>query len=102
MKMIATRKSEQNARAIDPWTVVHLAAGLAMGLMNIPMKRSFSAALAYEIAEQWVERAEWGQELFETSGPEIIPNAIVDMVVFYAGHRLGQAWNATGSPSRAS
>lgn len=95
MKIIATGKAEQNEAAIDPWTVVHLSTGLALGLMNVPIRWALGASLAYEIAEQWFERIEWGQELFVTHGPESLPNALVDSVVFYAGYRLGERWNRT-------
>lgn len=95
MKIVATRKPEQNRAVLDPWTVVHLAAGLAAGLMAVPLSRAMSAAIAYEVVEQWLERSPWGQELFETHGPEILPNALADTAVFLAGHRLGDLWNRT-------
>lgn len=95
MKIVATRKAEQNRAALDPWTMVHLAAGLATGLMAIPLSRAMSAAIAYEVVEQWLERGAWGQELFETHGPETLPNALVDTAVFFVGHRLGVLWNRT-------
>lgn len=95
MKIVGTRKAHQNQAAIDPWTVVHLSTGLAMGLMNIPLRWAVGASVAYEAAEQVFERYEWGQELFQTSGPESVSNAVMDTVVFAAGHWLGQRWNAT-------
>lgn len=93
MKIIATHKPDQNRAAIDPWTLVHLSAGLAVGLMAIPLRSGMTAAIAYEVVEQWFERHEWGQDLFKTSGPESLPNAFVDTAVFYVGHRLGERWN---------
>lgn len=96
MKWIATRKSEQNQAAIDPWTAVHLGAGLALGLMSVPLRRALPAAIAYEVAEQFLERKPWGRKLFHTSGPEVLSNAVVDVVVFAAGHWLAERWNATG------
>lgn len=95
MNIIALRKADQNEAAVDPWTAVHLAAGLATGLMDVPIRWALSAALAYEIAEQWFERRDWGQKLFVTHGPESLPNAVVDTAIFYAGYRLGQLWNRT-------
>lgn len=94
MKVLATEKSEQNRAAVDPWTAVHAASGLAMGLMDIPLRWALLAAVSYEVIEQGAERREWGQELFETSGPEVIPNAVTDVVVFALGHWLGTRWNA--------
>ena len=95
MSFIATRKSEQNRKSIDPWTAVHLSAGLALGLMNVPLRWALSAAVAYELAEQVFERSESGQEFFQTSGPEVAPNSVVDAVVFAVGHWLGRKWNET-------
>ena len=94
MKLIATRKADQNQTAVDPWTVVHFATGLALGLMSLPLRRSLVAAVAYELAEQVLERQPWGRALFVTSGPEILANAVVDTAVFALGHGLGKRWNA--------
>jgi len=93
MKLVATRKSDQNRASMDPWTVVHLSAGLAFGLMNVPIRWALSAAVAYELAEQVFQRFDWGQEFFKTSGPEVVPNAIVDTAIFAVGHWLGRKWN---------
>jgi hypothetical protein len=95
LKLVATRKQHQNRAAVDPWTAVHLAAGLALGLMAVPLRPALAAALAYEVAEQVVERRAWGQAFFVTSGPEALANALVDTAVFVLGHGLGRAWNAT-------
>lgn len=96
MKIIATEKSQQNRAAVDPWTVVHFASGLALGLVNAPLRWWLPVATAYEVLEQYFERSEAGKEFFDTSGPEMVPNAILDLVVFAAGHRLGKLWNRTG------
>jgi hypothetical protein len=96
MKIIALEKKQQNEAAIDPWTVVHFSAGLAMGLMDIPLRRALAVSLTYEVVEQFMERRPIGEALFRVSRPETLPNAIVDMVTFAAGHRLGARWNETG------
>lgn len=93
MKIIATRKPEQNTAALDPWTAVHLATGLAVGLMAVPLRWALGASVVYEVIEQGFERRDSGQELFETRGPESLPNALADTLAFYVGHRLGAAWN---------
>ena len=95
MKIVATKKREQNEAVIDPWTVVHFSIGLALGLMNAPIRSSLVGAVAYELVEQYFERVDIGKELFDSRGPEVIPNAIVDLVVLAAGHQLGQRWNRT-------
>lgn len=101
MNIIATRKAEQNRAAADPWTVIHFAAGLALGLMDVPLRWALAASAGYEVVEQVAERKEWGKSFFRTSGPESLPNAAVDMVILVAGHRLGRAWNAT-DPARGA
>lgn len=99
MKIIATQKSDQNRAAVDPWTMVHLSAGLALGLMKVPRRWACAASIAYELAEQVFERQAWGKELFEVSGPESLPNALADSAAFLAGYRLGRMWNETGKAS---
>ena len=95
MKLLARRKAEQNRAAVDPWTAVHLSAGLALGLMAVPLRWALAASVAYEVAEQAFERSPAGQDFFETSGPEHLSNALVDTAVFAVGHWLGRRWNAT-------
>jgi len=95
MKVVARSKKEQNEAAVDPWTAVHLSTGLAMGLMDVPIRWALLAAASYEVIEQMVEREEWGQELFETSRPESVSNLLLDVAVFAGGHWLGQLWNRT-------
>ena len=101
MKVIATKKPEQNRVAVDPWTAVHLSAGLVLGLMEVPRRWAFAASLTYELAEQVFERREWGKEFFKTSGPETLPNAVMDTTALLVGHWLGRRWNRTG-PTTAS
>lgn len=95
MKIVATKKKEQNKAFIDPWTVVHFASGLALGLVSAPLGLWLPLAATYEVAEHYLEKSDIGQELFETSGPEVVPNAVLDLVVFAAGHQLGKLWNRT-------
>lgn len=99
MKWLARTKPDQNSAAVDPWTVVHFATGLAAGLMEVPYRWVLAGSLVYEVAEQVAERQDVGQELFETSGPESLPNAIVDLLAITLGHHLGRRWNRTG-PAR--
>lgn len=96
MKLVATEKAEQNRAVIDPWTVVHFASGLALGLVNAPLKWWLPIAAAYELAEQVLERSDTGKEFFDTRGPEAVPNALLDLAVFAAGHELGRRWNEQG------
>ena len=95
MKLVAPKTGEQNRAIADPWTVVHFAAGLAAGLVEMPREWALTAAVAYELAEQYAERQDWGQEFFETSREESVPNAAMDLAAFAVGHWLGELWNGT-------
>jgi len=95
MKIVATKKAEQNRAVADPWTVVHFASGLALGLVNAPLRLWLPLAAAYEVAEHFLEESDTGQEMFDTSGPETMPNALLDLAIFAAGHQLGRLWNRT-------
>jgi hypothetical protein len=92
MKILARHRSEQNAAALDPWSLVHFSAGLALGLMNAPYRTSLLASVGYEIAEQFAERREFGNRLFQMKGPESLPNVFVDLALFYVGLRAGKKW----------
>jgi len=95
VKIVATRKDEQNLAAVDPWTLVHFSTGLALGLMDVRRDRSVAASIGYEVVEQFVERQPWGREIFETQRPESVANAVVDVAVFALGHWLGRRWNGS-------
>jgi hypothetical protein len=75
---------------------VHFASELALGLVNAPLRWWLPVAAAYEVAEHFIKRSDAGKELFDVSGPEVVPNALPDLAVFAAGHHLGRLWNGTG------
>jgi len=93
--LIARTKTDQNQAILDPWSVVHLAAGLAAGLIEIPAAPALLGAIVYELVEQDIERSGLGKALFRTSGPERGLNAVADVALFALGQRLGRAWNRT-------
>ena len=93
MKLVATRKSEQNEAVVDPWTAVHAGIGLAIGLVNIPAHWALAASIAYEFLERPFEEAQFGKTFFNVSRPENLPNQIVDVVVFMSAFELGRRWN---------
>jgi hypothetical protein len=93
--IVALRKSDQNKAMLDPWTVVHLGAGLAAGLVQMSPWLALGGAIAYEFAEQQLERTDFGGKLFKTSGPESLGNAVVDVGVFALGYYLAQRYNRT-------
>lgn len=93
MKLLATKKADQNAAALDPWTVVHLGSGMALGLVGVGFLPSAALAVGYEIAEQLAERKKWGSKFFRTSGPETGVNVAIDLLVFGAGWWIGRRYN---------
>ena len=99
MKWLARNLDEQNEAAIDPWTLVHFSAGLALGLMRAPLLPSLLGAAAYEVAEQVLERQQVGNRLFSMKGPESSLNLVVDLAVLVGGHLTGQWWLKTGRDS---
>jgi hypothetical protein len=101
VQVLATEKAHQNRAVVDPWTAVHFSTGLALGLMDFPLEECLGAALGYEVAEQFVERQKWGKEFFNTSRPETLLNASMDMAAFALGHWLGGLWNRTGQRRRS-
>lgn len=74
---------------------MHFSTGLALGLIDVPIRWALTTAVAYEVVEQIFERHERGKRFFKTSGPEVVPNAMVDTAVFALGHWLGRKWNGT-------
>lgn len=93
MKLLAMSKPEQNQAILDPWTVVHFAVGLAAGLTRVPFVPLFVAAVGYEFLENEGEKHPQIAALFQTSGPEIIPNAVADVAIMSLGWYLGDRWN---------
>ena len=95
MPIVATRKSEQNDAAFDPWSAVHFTSGLAFGLMGVSAGVSMAAAVVFDVVEQGVERSEAGQKFFNTSGPESLANVACDLALFGVGWWLADAYNRT-------
>lgn len=95
MRLVATRKAEQNRRGLDPWTLVHLSTGLSLGLLGVSLRTALVAGVLYEAVEQVVERTERGRAFFNTTAAEVPLNALLDVAALVAGHQLGERWNAT-------
>lgn len=93
--LIATRKSDQNQAAIDPWTAVHFSMGLAAGLVKLPFVPVMVGAVAYDMVEHAFEDSHFGQKFFDVSGPETPANVAVDLGVFALGYWLAHRWNST-------
>lgn len=91
--LVATRKTEQNRAAIDPWTGVHAGMGLAFGLLGVGFWPTAGLAVAYDVAEHAFEKTLDGQRFFKTSGPESAANIATDLAVFLGAWYLGTRWN---------
>ena len=89
---IARTKADQNRAILDPWSLVHLAVGLAAGLIAAPRGPAIAAAIGYEFVEPHISTA-----TFQASGPEVPANAVADVVLFAVGMELGRRWNQTGA-----
>ena len=101
MKLVATRKEEQNQSVADPWTVVHFSAGLAVGLMAVPLRWTLPLAVTYEVLEQLLERKRFGQALCNTAGLEKRGIARLDVGGFAACPGGGRDQGPRGSARRA-
>lgn len=93
MLLVARSKAEQNLAVIDPWTLVHAGVGLAVGLMGFGLGAALLGAVAYELLEAPLERAEFGKNLFNVSKPENPANQVMDVAIFVLAAKAGQSWN---------
>ena len=95
VKWVATSRAEQNSAALDPWSVVHFASGLALGLVGVSMPVGLAAGVAYEIVEHAAEKDPRWQQFFLTTGPESQINIVTDLVLLAGGLALGKRWRET-------
>ena len=75
---------------IDWWTVVHFSTGFAASKFGVGESVAVAAAVLYELVEQPVLRSKAGARFFGASGPEVIPNQIIDVLVFWCGYRIAK------------
>lgn len=93
MPLLALSPRDQNVALLDPWSAVHLAAGLALGLVGVSVPVATGIAVAYEGAEYAAENSsEQVRRLFRVSGPETLTNQIVDIALLALGAELGRRW----------
>ena len=97
--IFALTKADQNLALVDPWTLVHAGIGLAVGLMGFSAGTALIGAIAYELLEGPLERADFGKNLFNVSRPESAGNQVVDVIVFMAAASAGAKWNLTADRS---
>lgn len=94
--LIAWTEETQNEAMLDPWSLVHGAAGLAAGLLGLPIWASVAAATVYEVVEGQFERTPRGQAFFHTAGPESLSNQVADVALFAVGAWAGRRYK--GNP----
>ena len=73
---------------VDWWTVVHFSSGFVASKFGVSEPVALAGAVLYELVEQPVLRSQAGRRFFGASGPEVIPNQIIDVLIFWAGYRL--------------
>lgn len=73
---------------VDRWSLVHFATGAAAAILGVPIKPAILAAVVYEITEQPILSSAAGQGFFGASGPEVLPNQILDVAFFYLGFKM--------------
>lgn len=95
MPLIAQTRAEQNDATLDPWSAVHLGAGLAAGLVGMGVVPATTLAVAYEVIEHQAEQTGLGRKIFLTQGPESASNIVADIALFVGGVLLGHRWLRT-------
>jgi len=93
--LVAFGKPDQNLAPVDPWTVVHFSAGLASGLVDMPLWQLLAVSVGYEIAERSFQKEAPVRKFFRVSQPESAANAAVDVGVAVVGWYLGRRYNSS-------
>lgn len=83
---VATSYEEQGKSAVDPWTAVNMAVGLAAGLSGAPWKSSLLLVSFYEL----LKHRPIGRTL--KLSQESQANSAVDLAVFALGWWLGDRY----------
>ena len=81
----------RNQAPLDPWTSIHVGVGAVFGFAGASWPVALLAAVAYELAEQVIERTETGRRLFGTTAPESPANVAVDVAAFAVGYGAARA-----------
>lgn len=95
MKLVAGKKSEQDISIIDPWSLVHFSAGLALGLRGTGLATTTALNVGYEAVEYVAQRTNAGATFFNQEWNENPSNMIMDILAVTAGWYLGHRWNQT-------
>lgn len=77
-----------NEDLIDRWSTAHFVGGFVLGCAGLSYPTFLTVHVTYDLAEQFVERTRFGQELFETNGPENLLNIAGDTVIASVGWLL--------------
>ena len=68
---------------LDGWTLVHIGAGVALGLFKVPRRWAYPLIIGYEIVENVIMRESMGDFFKEVEGPR---NAVSDVVFGIGGY----------------
>ena len=90
---------EINNRVLDGWTLVHLGAGIGLGLIKTPRFSAYSSLVVFEILENLILRKKMAELFNDLEGPA---NIISDLVVATAGYELTRYLSQNGSNTAIS
>ena len=76
---------EYNNRVFDKWSLVHLGAGVGLGLIKVSRPWAYTILIGYEIVENVMMRKEMGDLFDEIEGPA---NAVSDVIVAGIGYEI--------------
>ena len=93
MRLVATRQDHLRDAVIDPWAVVHLGSGLALGLVNVTAPHALVAAVGYQLLERLAAPQSRQSSLSDPVSAAEAVNIAVDMVVFMGGWYAGRRFN---------
>ena len=102
MMLVATKKADQSLAILDPWSVVHGATGLALGLLGTRLSTALALAIVYELVEGRLQADPSVRSFWNVSRPESFANQVADVLVLGAGVIAGHRYNATAKRSPLS
>jgi len=82
---------ETNASPFDAWTLVHIASGVVLGAVGLPLPQTVAALVAYEVLEWSIEHPS-GSAIFGSKRPESQVNVAADIGVALLGYALAREY----------
>jgi len=76
-----------NTTPFDAWSLVHLATGIVLGAVGLPLPQTIAGLAAFEVLE-WTLEHPSGSPIFGTKRPESEVNVAADIGVALLGYAL--------------